>query len=70
MKLSTETILQSGHGLSPTGDRTLYLRDSRISVLANLGATKDDYDCIDLSNNDIIKLENFPLLPRLKTLVS
>lgn len=35
-----------------------------------MGATQDFYTCIDLSNNDIIKLGNFPLLPRLETLVS
>ncbi|BAM38922.1 leucine-rich repeat, typical subtype containing protein [Theileria orientalis strain Shintoku] len=69
MKLSPALISQGYQILSPTGDRTLSLRDSRISVVANLGATNDDYDSLDLSNNDIIKLENFPLLPRLKTLI-
>lgn len=49
---------------------TQHLRlDARISAIANLGATKDGYDCIDLSNNEIQKLENIPLLPRLRTLV-
>ena len=27
---------------------------------------QDGYDCIDLSDNDIVRLENFPLLKRLK----
>ncbi|EAN33676.2 Leucine-rich repeat family protein [Theileria parva strain Muguga] len=69
MKLSPDIISRGYHLLCPTGDRTLSLRGLRISVIANLGTTNDDYDSIDLSNNDIIKLENFPLLTRLKTLI-
>ena len=31
--------------------------------------TQNQFDCIDLSDNDVLKLEGFPLLPRLKTLL-
>jgi U2 small nuclear ribonucleoprotein A' len=34
-----------------------------------LGATQDQFNSIDLSDNEIQKLENFPLLPRLKMLL-
>lgn len=30
---------------------------------------QDSFDCIDLSDNDIVRLENFPLLKRLKMLL-
>lgn len=34
-----------------------------------MGATLDQFDTIDFSDNDIRKLENFPFLPRLKNLL-
>jgi U2 small nuclear ribonucleoprotein A' len=50
-------------------------------MIENLGTTEvcmsaaltpnsfqDQYDAIDFSDNDIIKFENFPLLPRLNTI--
>ena len=43
--------------------------DNKIPAIENLGATKNQYDTLDLTNNDIKKLDNIPLLPRLKTLL-
>lgn len=34
-----------------------------------MGATLDQFDTVDFSDNDIRKLENFPYLPRLKNLL-
>lgn len=34
-----------------------------------MGATEDQFDTIDLSDNEIVKLENFPYLNRLGTLI-
>jgi len=42
---------------------------NKIAVIENLGATQDQYDSFDLSDNEISKLENFPLLNRLRTLL-
>ncbi|KAK1441981.1 ribonuclease inhibitor like protein [Babesia gibsoni] len=69
MELKLDMIAAAPQSLSPGGDRTIALRDARVSAIANLGATRDGYDCIDLSNNEIQKLDNIPLLPRLKTLI-
>lgn len=41
----------------------------KIPVLENLGATLDQFDTIDFSDNEIRKLDGFPLLRRLKTLL-
>ncbi|RLN75964.1 hypothetical protein BBJ28_00009591 [Nothophytophthora sp. Chile5] len=38
-------------------------------AIENLGVTKDGFDCIDLSDNEIKKLENFPRLRRLRMLL-
>lgn len=41
----------------------------KIPMIESLGATKDAYDCIDLSDNEIQKFENFPYLTRLTMLL-
>jgi len=41
----------------------------KIPNIENLGGTNDAYECIDLSDNDLIKLANFPPLKRLRTLL-
>uniref|UniRef100_A0A8I3PTL8 U2A'/phosphoprotein 32 family A C-terminal domain-containing protein n=1 Tax=Canis lupus familiaris TaxID=9615 RepID=A0A8I3PTL8_CANLF len=41
----------------------------RIPVIENLGATLDQFDAIDFSDNKVRKLDGFPLLRRLKTLL-
>uniref|UniRef100_A0A5F9D1K5 U2A'/phosphoprotein 32 family A C-terminal domain-containing protein n=1 Tax=Oryctolagus cuniculus TaxID=9986 RepID=A0A5F9D1K5_RABIT len=38
-------------------------------VIENLGAALDQFDAIDFSDNEIRKLDGFPLLRRLKTLL-
>ena len=69
MKLSPE-VIESGYQFinKATRDRELDLRAFKITVIENLGATLDQFDAIDFSDNDIRKLDGFPLLVRLKTL--
>lgn len=52
-----------------TTDRELRIRSLRITAIENLGATLNQFDCFDLSDNLIRKLENLPLLPRLKCIL-
>lgn len=68
MKLTAELILSSPAFLNPLKDRELDLRGNKIPMIENLGATKDQFDTIDLSDNDIKKLGDFPLLSRLTTI--
>jgi len=68
MRLTADLILTSPSYLNPLGDRELSLRGNKIPVIENLGATQDGFDTLDLSDNEIQKLENFPLLKRLRTL--
>ncbi len=42
--------------------------DLKIPVVENLGATLNQFDTIDFTNNDLRKLDGFPFLPKLKTL--
>merc|ERR1711920_789935 len=55
--------------LNPAKQRQLLLRGFKIPTVENLGGTDDAYECIDLSDNDLIKLGNFPPLKRLHTLL-
>lgn len=41
----------------------------KIPVIENLGATLDQFDTLDFSDNEVRKLDGFPLLRRLKTLL-
>uniref|UniRef100_A0A8C4Q6S1 Small nuclear ribonucleoprotein polypeptide A' n=1 Tax=Eptatretus burgeri TaxID=7764 RepID=A0A8C4Q6S1_EPTBU len=41
----------------------------KLSVIENLGATLDQFDTIDFSDNEIRKIDGFPLLKRLKNLL-
>ncbi|CAH1772555.1 unnamed protein product, partial [Owenia fusiformis] len=69
VKLTPELIQQAQQYTNPVRDRELTLRGYKIPVLENLGATLDQFDTIDFSDNDIRKLDSFPLLKRLKTLL-
>lgn len=52
-----------------TTDRELRMRGLKINAIENLGATLNQFDCFDLSENNIKKLDNLPFLPRLKCLL-
>jgi len=69
VKLSAELIGQSPQYTNPLRDREIDLRGCKISVIENLGATLDQFDCIDFSDNDIKKIEGFSMLKRLKMLL-
>jgi len=68
MRLTAELVARSPSFINTLKDRELDLRGQKIPLIENLGATNDQYDTIDLSDNEIKKLENFPLLPRLQTI--
>jgi len=55
--------------MNPVNDYELDLRGYKVPVIENLGATLDQFDTIDLTDNEIRKLDGFPLLQRLTTLL-
>jgi len=68
-RLTLELIQRSKQDLNPLKDRQLTLRGNKIDVIENLGATQDYFTCIDLSDNNILRLSSIPKLQRLKTLL-
>ncbi|KAL9266665.1 U2 small nuclear ribonucleoprotein A'-like protein [Drosera capensis] len=69
VRLTADLIWKSPHFFNPIKERELDLRGNKIAVIENLGATEDQFDTIDISDNEIVKLENFPYLNRLETLI-
>lgn len=68
VKLTPELIEQSAQYTNPVRERELDLRGYKIPVIENLGATLDQFDNIDFSDNEIRKVDGFPLLQRLRSL--
>lgn len=69
MRLTLELLQQAPQSLNPAKHRQLLLRGFKIPNIENLGGTDDAYECLDLSDNDLIKLGNFPPLKRLRVLM-
>jgi len=69
MKLTPELIEASPSFINPLKDRELDLRGHKIPAIENLGVTKDQHDTIDLTDNSITHVQNFPLLKRLTSLL-
>eukprot|EP00128_Syssomonas_multiformis_P006564 Colp12_sorted_trinity150504_noHs@30536 len=66
VKLTGDLILQSAHFFNPLKERELDLRGNKIPAIENLGVTQDAFDIIDFSDNDVKRLEGFPLMRRLR----
>ncbi|KAG8459466.1 hypothetical protein KFE25_012801 [Diacronema lutheri] len=69
MRLTAELIAKRPQFINPLMERELDLRGQRIPAIENLSATQDQFDAIDLSNNDVQKLESVTVLRRLKMLL-
>lgn len=67
--MTAELILRSPQYMSCIKQYEIDLRGNKIGAIENLGATENQFDSIDLSDNAIVRLEGFPKLPRLKTLL-
>ncbi len=68
-RLTVELIERVAGYLNPLGDREFMARGLKIPVIENMGILQDDYDCIDLSENEIRRLGDFPPMKRLTSLV-
>lgn len=69
VRVTADLIYRCPQYFNPVRERELDLRGNKIAVIENMGATEDQFDSIDLSDNEIVKLENFPYLKRLTTLL-
>ncbi|KAI0132684.1 leucine-rich repeat-domain-containing protein [Xylariales sp. AK1849] len=68
MRLTVELLQNSPSWLNALKERELELRGHRIPAIENLGVAGPQ-DAIDFVDNDIQVLGNFPLSPRIRTLL-
>ncbi|KAI7731874.1 hypothetical protein M8C21_032238 [Ambrosia artemisiifolia] len=57
VRLTADLIWKSPHFFNALRERELDLRGNKIPVIENLGATEDQFDTIDLSDNEIERVE-------------
>lgn len=69
MRLTSQVLSDAPTIINPDKQVTLLLRSLKIPYLENLGITKDAYEVIDLTDNELIELSNFPRLKNLKVLL-
>ena len=69
VRFNLDLIERSQQSVNAAGRRELTLRGNHIEVLENLGATKDLYETLDFTDNNLIKVARFPPLGKLKVLV-
>ena len=69
MRLNADLISKTQQYLNPMNQFYIDLRGYKIPYLENLAATNDQFECVDLTENDIARLEELPKLQRLETLM-
>jgi U2 small nuclear ribonucleoprotein A' len=69
MRLTADLARDSPAYINPLRQRELSLRGFKIPVIENLGATQDQYQVIDFSDNEILKVDNFPVMLKLEALL-
>jgi len=69
MRLTADLARDSPAYINPLRQRELSLRGFKIPVIENLGATQDQYQVIDFSDNEILKIDNFPMMLKLEALL-
>lgn len=68
MRLTADLIHNSLSYINPLKERELDLRGHKIPTVENLGVA-GQHDAIDFTDNELTTLSNFPLSPRLNTLL-
>ncbi|KND02597.1 uncharacterized protein SPPG_03053 [Spizellomyces punctatus DAOM BR117] len=69
VKLNYDVLVTAPSYLNAVKDRELDLRGLKIPQVENLAITKDSHDVVDLTDNDLRRLDGFPLMKRLKALM-
>ena len=69
MRLSAEILSQAEQRPNPLGERELILRGLAIPAIEHLAVSRDAFDAIDFCDNRLLRLENFPRLLRLTSLI-
>ena len=69
MRLTIDLLRYVAGHINTIRQREISLRGYQIPAIENLSILKDAYDCIDLSDNSIMIMSNFPKMERLIALL-
>lgn len=69
MRLTSQVLSDAPIIINPEKQVTIQLRSLKIPYLENLGITRDKFEVIDLTDNELIELSNLPKLNNLKVLL-
>ena len=69
MRLTVELAAAAPQRMNPLLEREITLRGFKIGAIENTGCLRDQFDSVDLSDNEIKRLGNFAPSPRLKMLI-
>lgn len=69
MRITPDLIKSCNQHINAIKQRQLDMRGLKVPMIENLGATMDFYDCLDLSDNEIISLSSFSILKNLKSMI-
>lgn len=69
MRLTAEILQRAEQYLNACKEREINLRGYKIPAIENISVIQDQFDVIDLSDNEIKRLDNFPTMTRLSTLL-
>eukprot|EP00484_Ammonia_sp_Unknown_P001194 CAMPEP_0197023288 /NCGR_PEP_ID=MMETSP1384-20130603/4027_1 /TAXON_ID=29189 /ORGANISM="Ammonia sp." /LENGTH=253 /DNA_ID=CAMNT_0042451483 /DNA_START=16 /DNA_END=777 /DNA_ORIENTATION=+ len=69
MRLTIDLLRYVAGHINTMSQREISLRGYQIPAIENLGILQDAYDCIDLSENSIVIMNNFPVMKRLLVLL-
>ncbi|CAI5442657.1 unnamed protein product [Caenorhabditis angaria] len=68
VRLTAELLSERPQFVNTLNLREINIRGQKVPVIENMGVTRDQFDVIDLTDNDIRKLDNFPTFKRLSIL--
>lgn len=69
MRLTADILLRADNYINPYKDREINLRGLKIPLIENVAVLQDQFDVLDLSDNEIKKLDGFPPMKRLNCLL-
>ncbi|KAI8824085.1 leucine-rich repeat-domain-containing protein [Fimicolochytrium jonesii] len=70
VKLNYDVLSVASSFINAVQDRELNLRGLKIPQIENLAITKDGNDVIDFTDNELRRLDGFPLMKRLKAILA
>ena len=69
MRFTADLAVHAAQRMNPLGEREVILRGYKIAAIENTGTLKDQFDVVDLSDNEIVRVGNFAPARRLTTLL-